>query len=238
MNSLKGQRILISGGTLGIGYAIAETLLGSGARGVVFSRDLKRVENALKKLEKVGEVYGIAGDVSNIGDVTSVFHYVDETLGGLDVLINNAGLPADGIGEDLNNISYILQVNLDGYIYCAKLAEERFKNGGYIINIGSLSAQTKDAKGEVYVASKSGVEGFSDSLRRSLFKKGVKVTLIEPGAVATGLHGLPMNEAMELADSNEMLKANDIAEIVFFCLSLDDRINIINIRVKPSRQDI
>lgn len=235
----KNKRVIISGGTLGIGKAVAQKLLENGARVVIFSRSGDHVKKTLRYLSQFGEVYGLPADVSDINEVEMIFEFAQVKLGGLDILINNAALAADSVEKtDLEEIEYIIKTNLIGYLNCAKLAAELMTNFGQIINIGSLSGKTRDSGGDLYVASKSGVEGFNDSLRRGLFKKGIKVTLIEPGAVATSLHGLAKNKLNSLVENMEMLPTDIIVDAIIFALSQQKNVDIMNIQIKPHRQNL
>jgi len=239
MKRLSGKKILISGSTLGIGKTIAKNLLQEGGRVVIFSRDPDHVKKALHELEPAGEVYGMPADVTNPDDIEAVFGFSDVKLGGLDILINNAGLAADGVQKtDMQQTDYIIKTNLTGYLNCAKLAIEKFKKEGHIINIGSLSAQTRDANGDIYVSAKSGINGFNDSLRRGLAEKNIKVTLIEPGAVATDLHGLPYDTLKQLEKDGQMLNPLEIANAVIYCLTRSPNVDIIKIEIKARKQNI
>ncbi len=116
---------------------------------------------------------------------------------------------------------YILQVNLLGYMACAHEAIKRMKdkNGGHIINIGSMSADVREKGSSVYGSHQSGIQGFSEALRKEVNPLGVKVTLIEPGAVGTDMQPSSPDEQREKTKEMEMLKAEDIAQCVLYVIS-------------------
>ena len=113
------------------------------------------------------------------------------------MVVNNAALAYQSIMEgDYNDWQYIVQTNLLGYMACAHEAIERMKmnGGGHIVNIGSMSAHVREKNSSVYVATKSGVQGFSEALRKEVNELGIKVTLIEPGAVGTDMQQMPADK--------------------------------------------
>lgn len=238
-NTIAGKRVLISGGSLGIGKAIAKILLQNGARVFIFSRKMINLSAAMAELQHFGEIYSTAGDTASDADITQLFKTLDEKFDVLDILINNAGLGANGIESlPLDEIDYIVSTNLTGYLRCSKMAIGKMTNGGHIINIGSLSGRTQDPGSSVYVATKTGISGFTNSLRQEVSNRNIKVSLIEPGAVATNLHGQPLEDILDQAKNNEMLYAEDIASAVLFCLAQPERVDIINLALKPRKQNI
>ncbi len=240
--SLKDKVILVSGGTSGIGRATAVLLAKEGAVSVIFGRDQKKLNDTLYDIKKSGgRCSGIIADVSKIGDIKKVFKYIDQEYGKIDVLVNNAAEPSRSIIEtSLDEIKYNLEVNLIGYLYCAKLAAERMEaqESGHIVNIGSMSSVTTNAGTDLYVAAKSGIHGFNESFRKCVNGLNIKTTLIEPGSVGTGMAGEDAEQQKKMQGECLMLKAEDIADAVLFALTRPKRCEIISIQLKPFKQNI
>jgi NADP-dependent 3-hydroxy acid dehydrogenase YdfG len=189
-----------------------------------------------------GEVYGLVADQSKTEDLKLVFDEVDRRLGGLDILINNAAIAAASAEETpLADIRYVLETNLIGLIQCTHLAIAKFKDKGrgQIVNIGSMSDSSRDSGTDVYVATKAGVNGFSESLRKQVNKLGIRVILVEPGLVGTDMTASehPPEEQPSEIEEGTMLKAEDIAESVHFALVQPERCHIISMQVRPANEE-
>lgn len=237
------KRIVITGGTTGIGKATAELLASLGGHIFIFGRDKDDFDKAIDdiKAQAEGEVYGITADISRKEDIELIWREIDHTLGGIDILINNAALPGNGVmEEEYENIKYILETNILGYISFSKEAVSRMKTqqNGHIITIGSMSAETHEETGTVYVATKSAIRGFTTALRKEINELGIKVSHIEPGAVTSDMQPAPKEEQREQIEKMEMLEAEDIAMSVLFCLSQPKRCDIVTIQVRPHLQVI
>ncbi len=191
MNGLNGKRVLITGGASGIGAATAERFLAEGAKVVVLDRDQLGCERIKKTLPQLAGV--IRADVSDPGAVAGAFDELDETLGGLDVLINNAGI---SIRHDFLEITpdewrQVMDVNLNGVFYVAQQAARRMKaaGAGVIINTGSTNAIMGYPFYADYNASKAGVLELTRSMALEL-APDVRVVAVCPGYIMT-----PMQEA-------------------------------------------
>jgi short-subunit dehydrogenase len=156
-------------------------------------------------------------------------------------LINNAALGYGSVTEgSYQDISYIVQTNLIGYLACTQHAVKRMIEAGkgHILNIGSMSADVREEGSSVYVATKSAIQGFSEALRKELNPKKIKVTLIEPGAVDTDMQPGTEEERKQQLDNLEMMPAEDIAMAVVFCLAQHERCDIVGMQIKPHLQII
>lgn len=239
---ITGKRVLITGGTTGIGRAIAILLASHGARVMFFGRNREQVDEtiaAIRALENEAEYYGMTADIADEDEISRVFEMVDNRFGGIDILINNAALAYQSIMEgDYKQWQYVVQTNLLGYMACCHEAVSRMRQTryGHILNIGSMSADVREQNSSVYVATKSAIQGFSEALRKEINQLGIKVTLIEPGAVDTDMQEGSASEKNGKVEGMEMLEADDIALSVLFCLAQPLRTDIVQLQVRPHLQ--
>jgi len=242
--SLSEKRILVTGGSTGIGREVALLLSTLGANLLICGRNQEQVDETIAEIEKLStgnSCKGIVTDLSDEQGVTELFSALDAELGGLDILVNNAAIAYGSVTEgSYTDWEYVLRTNLLGYMACANHAAERMQaaGSGHILNIGSMSAQVREEGSSVYVATKSGIQGFSEALRKELNPKGIKVSLIEPGAVDTDMQEAPAEEKLAQVDHEEMLKAEDIAIAVAFCLVQPSRSEIVSLQIRPHLQPI
>lgn len=243
MEELKGKKVLITGGTTGIGRATAVLLAKNGADVFIFGRHQRELNDALGDIEKIArrKAIGVVADVAHLDSIELVFDQIDQRWGRLDILINNAGLPARSIlDHDIDDIFYVISVNLTGYLLCTKFALERMrpKGAGQIVNIGSMSACIREAGADLYVATKSAIVGFNESLRKLVNNEFIKVSMIEPGSVGTSMIAESSEDQRIEEERQNLLKAEDIADCVLFCLTRPARCDVISIQVKPHLQEI
>jgi NADP-dependent 3-hydroxy acid dehydrogenase YdfG len=237
------KSILITGGTTGIGRATAILLAAQGARVMIFGRHQRDLDEAMKDIRAAGgEVLGLSADVSDPEDIRRVFTELDQQMDRLDILINNAALGYGSVMEGgYPEWEYILKTNLLGYMAMTHAAVERMKaNGwGHIVNIGSMSADVREKDSSVYVATKSGIQGFSEALRKEVNPLGIKVTLIEPGAVGTDMQSdYSPEEQREQIEKMEMLRAEDIAACVLYTITQPKRCDVVTLQIRPHMQSI
>lgn len=239
--SLAGRRVLVTGGTSGIGRATARLLAAHGARVLIVGRDEDAIAQALEDVGAAGgEAFGVAADLSRLEDVRRVFAEVDARLGELDVLVNNAAVYGDvWANESLEDAEYAIRTNLVGYVACAHEAHARMKKrGGHIVDVGSMSADLREAEGPTYVSTKAGIQGFSEALRKAVNEDGVKVTVVEPGKVSTDMIEKPDREKHRLEEQKKMLRPEDVAACVYFALTQPARCDIVALQVRPHLQVI
>lgn len=222
---------MVTGGTRGIGLAIARALADSGAAVAICGRQQETLQRALAELCQHGRVTGRVADVCRWEDVEQFFHFVQAELGGVDVLVNNAGIGvfAPAAEMSLEDWHRTIETNLNGAYYCARaaIALMRQRGGGFIINIGSLAGKNAFAGGAAYNASKFGLNGFTEALMLDYRYQDIRVSTIMPGSVATGFAGGSHDEWK--------IAPEDIAEIVLMLLRMPPRTLISRVEVRPSK---
>jgi NADP-dependent 3-hydroxy acid dehydrogenase YdfG len=234
--SLKGRKALITGGTTGIGRAIAILLASEGAKVFVCGRTPEHLDDALKRIREVGEGDGINVDLTREEDVEKFVEEGEKYLGGIDLAVINAGLPADGVEKsDVEKIRYIVDTNLTHMMTTAKRVTDKMSAGSDILFIGSMSAVSRGGDSTVYTATKTGVEAFAEALRKELAEKDIKVGNIEPGLVGTDMQTpeIPLEKQREMIHQAKMLRAEDIAAAAHFLLTQPRRTVVSLMRVEP-----
>jgi NADP-dependent 3-hydroxy acid dehydrogenase YdfG len=240
--ALSGKRILITGGSTGIGREISILLTSLGGNCLICGRNREHIDetiSAAKNADSTGSCQGVVTDLANGDEIKVLYHEVDTRLGGLDILINNAALGYGSVADGgYDQISYIVQTNLTAYLACAHYAIERMQNHreGHIVNIGSMSADVREKGSSVYVATKSAIQGFSEALRKELNPEKIRVTLIEPGAVDTDMQMDSTEEKYQQVEGLEMLPAIAIAKAVAYCLSQPAGCEVVGMQIKPQLQ--
>lgn len=236
--SLKGKAAVVSGGTTGIGRATAVALASQGASVLVFGRNREHLDDALSDIEAVShgaKVAGLIADQSQQKNVDRVFEQAMDELGGLDILINNAGVPGSSLEERPEDWEYVMASNLLGCMYCCEAAIPILKHrgGGQIVNVGSLSAKSKGEGSDIYVATKSGMRGFTESLGKALAPDNIRVIMIEPGKVSTDFFDWSAEEREKRAKEGTVMKSEDIAECILFALTMPARCHLTMLQVQP-----
>jgi len=234
-NFLEGKNAIVTGGTRGIGWAIAEALAAQGAGVAICGRDNRSVENAVSQLtqKSKSKVVGKAADVRDSTEVAAFFDFVDAELGGVDILVNNAGIgvfksTAELTVEDWNNT---IGTNLSGTFFCSKQALPRMRNrgAGYIINISSLAGKNAFIGGAAYNASKFGLNGFSEAMMLDHRYENVRVSYVMPGSVDT-----EFGRGRE-GGADWKIASEDVAEIVMMLLKTPTRTLISRVEVRPAK---
>lgn len=233
--SLKGRNAIVTGGTTGIGRAIAVLLAAEGARVFVCGRTRAHLDDALARIREVGEGDGVAVDLSDKEGVARLFAAAEAYLGALDIAVVNAAIPAEALGETGKaETRYEIAVDFASYLTTTQAAVERMKAGSDVVLIGSMSAVSKGPGASIYVAAKSGIDGFAPSLRKELAERDIKVGLIEPGFTGADFQypEFPPEKQRELIDQDRMLRAEDIAAAVHFMLTQPRRCAVSLMRVE------
>lgn len=235
METLTGKFAIVTGGTRGIGRAIAERLLREGAAVAFCGRSSDTVLRALEELQPLGRVFGAVADVTDAVAAGNFFHQVDETFGALDILVNNAGgARFRKVGEMTpENWHEHIDLNLNGPFYCSREALPRMmrRGAGFIVNISSLAAKNAFSGGAAYNAAKAGLNAFTEAMMLDHRHDNIRVTSIMPGSVDTDFSGTMEKRA----DTGWMIAPEDVAEIVAMVLRMPARTMVSRVELRPSR---
>ena len=232
------QRVaLVTGGSRGIGFAIARRLGADGFAVAISARDPKGVETAVARLKEMvpsAKFAGATADARSERDQKALVDFVSTTFERLDVLVNNAGIGEFESVEKLDPERFraVVETNLFGPYYATHFAVPLMKQGGggFIVNIGSLAAVNAFAGGSAYNASKFGLLGFSESSMLDLRHQGIRVAAILPGSVAT-----EFGHSHGARDHSWMLTSDDVAEAVSDIVRFPDRAIASRIDLRPSQ---
>ena len=237
MENLQNKVALITGGTKGIGYGIAESLLQQGINVAITGRKAETAKQAAEKLNNAknntGKAIGIEADVRSYESQQNALNQVIEQLGNVDIVIANAGLGHFGSVEDLTVEQWqqTIDTNLTGVFYTLKASVDSLKKQkGYFITISSLAGTNFFAGGAAYNASKFGLTGFTQAAMLDLRKHDVKVSTIMPGSVSTHFNG---NEPTE-GDEAWKIQIEDIGKLVVDLLTMHPRTLPSKIEVRPT----
>ena len=237
--SLAGKRAIISGGTTGIGRAIAVLLASYGVRVFICGRTPEHLEDALRRINEVGKGDGIAIDLAEPDHVRRFFDAGKAYLGGLDIAVINAAISADGLSKTSEkDLRYAIATDFTAYLLSAHAAVDLLGDHGNIVLIGSMSAHVLGPQSTIYAGIKYGIQGFSEALRRELGPKGVQVSLIEPGKTGADMQypDVPPGKQREMIHKHEMLRAEDIAVGVHYVLTQPQRTVVQQVTIAPRVQ--
>jgi 3-oxoacyl-[acyl-carrier protein] reductase len=219
--NLNGATALVTGGSNGIGLAIAKTLGAAGARVAITGRDEKRLAAAGKAIG----AHAIHADVAKETDVLRTYRELFQAFGHLDILVNNAGFGVlkPLVEMDLASFERVFATNVTGAMLMAREAAKHFieRNRGSIVNIGSTAAVRGAARGTAYYGSKFALRGMTECWRAELRPYNVRVILVNPSEVLTDFYataGMAQNK-----DNPTKLHGDDIAHAVKSALEMDDR---------------
>ena len=235
MRTIENKVALITGGTKGIGYGIAEAMMNQGMKVAITGRTKEGVQEAESSLQKVGngEVIGVVSDVRSLESLQDAVNIIVEKWGKLDVLIANAGVGHFGSIIDLTAEQWneTIDINLTGVFNSAKACIDALKKTkGYIITIASLAGTNFFAGGAAYNASKFGLVGFTQAMMLDLRHEGINVSTIMPGSVSTYFNNHVPNE-----NDGWQIQIEDLGKMVVDLLQLDPRTLPSKIEVRPSQ---
>ena len=242
--SLEGRRILITGASSGIGEATAQAIVAEGGAVALGARRKDRLDEIAGHLD--GKAIAIEADIGDEQQAERLVTDANEQLGGLDGVVNNAGVMLLGLvqGADTGEWRQMIDVNLLGLLYCTNTALPIMRDGGGgdVVNVASVAGRQANMGSAVYNMTKWGVVGFSEALRQEGTHIGVRVTCIEPGFVETELQGHTTNPMVIEATKKfresigTVLEASDIADAIVFALSQPKHVSVNEIMVRPTGQ--
>jgi NADP-dependent 3-hydroxy acid dehydrogenase YdfG len=243
---LAGKVALVTGASSGIGAATATALAGAGAAVAIGARRRDRLDALAAELRDGGAtVLQLDLDVTDEAQCRAAVARTREELGGLDVLVNNAGVMLLGtiVGADPDDWRRMIQTNVMGVMYMSHAAIEGMveQGSGDIVNMSSVAGRQARVGAGVYNASKWAVNAFSESLRQEVTQRGVRIGLVEPGAVATELTDhitQPDAKAasVEMYTSMRALQADDIARAVLYLVTQPPHVAVNEVLVRPTDQ--
>ena len=233
---LEGKTAIVTGGSRGIGLAVAQAMLAEGASVVISGTDQGRLRDAQRQLETTapGRVASMAADVRSTPDVARLVGTAVDRFAGLDILINNAafGGLVNVASMDEATWQKVIDTNLTGVYRCCHEAIPHMKarGGGWIINISSLAGKNPFAGGAAYCASKAGLNAFSEALMQEVRYDNIRVSYIMPGSVSTGFGGRGAD-----GEADWKIAAEDVAELVTELVTFPSRSLPSRIELRPSR---
>jgi len=231
---LTGKIAAVTGGTHGIGRAIAEALLRSGAAVAICGRSPGSVDRASVELKQAtgGEILAAPADVSKWDQVEHFFETIRSRFGGLDILVNNAGI---GVFRSIQELSLedwrgMLDLNLTGVFHCCHYALPLLlqRGSGYIIQISSLAGVNAFGGGAAYNASKFGLNGFSEAIMQDLRYQNIRVSYVMPGSVNTDF-------SPDSGRADWKIAPEDVAEVVLGLLRMPERTLVSRVEMRPSK---
>jgi 3-hydroxy acid dehydrogenase / malonic semialdehyde reductase len=232
--ALEGKSAVVTGASSGIGAATALVLARQGARVVGGARRTERIASPVTPLEL---------DVTDPGSCERFVKAAVEELSGIDILVNAAGL---ALGRDVFDAStdederIVLETNVNGLIRMTRLCLPHIRDGGHIVNLGSVAGRQAYEKGSLYVTSKFAVRGFTYALREDLLGRPIHLTTVDPGLVETDFSLVRFRGDEETArkvyEGVEAMKPDDIADCVVFAVTRPRHVNVDEIVVKALAQ--
>jgi NAD(P)-dependent dehydrogenase (short-subunit alcohol dehydrogenase family) len=238
--ALKGRKAIVTGGTTGIGRAIAVLLASSGVEVFICGRTQAHLDDALARIAEVGSGSGMTADLAERDQLERFFRAAAEHLGKPDIVVVNAAVPAQGLTDmTAEEVRYALAVDFTAYVMSAHAAHALLDGAGDIVLIGSMSAHVLGPGSTVYAGMKAGIAGFAEALRRELGPKGIKVSLVEPGKTGADFQypDIPADKQREMIRDETMLRAEDIAVGVEYLLTQPRRAVVQQLTIVPRMQD-
>jgi NADP-dependent 3-hydroxy acid dehydrogenase YdfG len=242
---LSGKVVAITGASSGIGEATARACAAAGASVALAARRSERIEALAQELTGAGKrAVAISADVGVEDEARAFVERTHAELGRLDVLVNNAGVMLLGpiTGAPTEEWRRMVHVNVFGVLYCthAALPLMRAQGSGHVVNVSSVAGRVARLGSGVYNLTKFGIGAFSESLRQECVGAGIRVTLVEPGAVATELRSHNRPEIIELLDQRMgdtvPLAAEEIADAILYAIGQPDHVSVNEVLIRPSSQ--
>jgi len=248
MSKLEGKVAVVTGASSGIGEATAEALAAEGAAVVVAARREDRLADLVERIEgNGGRVLAAVCDVTDEAQAHGLIRKAEEEFGSVDILVNNAGVMLlSNVGKGLSDEwRRMFDVNVMGLLYTTDAAIETMKRqqNGHLVNVSSVAGRkvTRDSSG-VYAGTKHAVGAISEGLRQELLEDNIRVTVVEPGAVATELPDHITDEDARESLSGllklERLQAEDIANAIVYAVTQPPRVSVNEILIRPTQQPV
>ena len=239
IRDLSGQVAVITGASSGIGAAAARALVAEGLQVVLAARSASKLEALAKELGE--RALAVPTDVGDEAQVRRLFDAVKDRFGGLDLLFNNAGVGYHGPLEHGKTAEWkaTIDANLWGVLFCTRAAIPllRGRTGAMINTVSSVGGRRGIEGWAVYNATKFAVVGMHDALRKELGPEGIRVSLIEPGAVYTDWgYNVPPEQMKARRDALEALHAEDIAQALVYAFAQPAHVNPQELLILPTRQ--
>jgi 3-hydroxy acid dehydrogenase / malonic semialdehyde reductase len=241
------KTIMITGATTGFGKAAALRFAENGYNIIISGRREELLDEVEKKLNSIGKikVLSLCFDVRKKNEVESVIGNLPEEWKKIDILVNNAGL-AVGLDHiqsgNTDDWDRMIDTNVKGLLYVTRAVAPLMiaQNKGHIFNIGSIAGKETYENGNVYCASKFAVDALSKSMRIDMLKNNIKVTLIAPGMAETEFSLVRFkgdeHKAKMVYKGIDALTADDIADVIYYCATLPDRVCINEVVITPTQQ--
>ena len=235
VRTLENKVALVTGASRGIGFAVARSLAGLGAKVALCARDPERLEKAAAQLKGAGAaVAAIPTDVRNANEISPLVRKAEQTLGAIDILVNNAGIGSFAPVQEASEADWnaILDTNLKAVFLLTKAVAPGMiqRRSGHIINIGSLSGRSAFAGGAIYCASKWGLLGFTQCAAEDLRQYGIRVSAVMPGSVATDF------SPHAGKDTSKMLQPEDVAHAVEAIVTQAPQSFISEVLIRPAQK--
>ncbi len=232
------RRSIVTGGTKGIGLAIARALLADGDRVMITGRDQASVEAVVRTLgTEIGDGSRVGGMAVDVRDRLAVETLITETsrrFGGIDTLVNNAGVGVFVEAAAMSDLDWdrVIDTNLTGVFYATRavIPELRRSGGGWIINIASLAAKNYFPGGAAYCASKAGLLAFSEAVMQEVRYDGIRVSVVMPGSVTTHF-----NDHTPSKEDSWKLAPEDVAEVVVDLMRHPGRSLPSKVEIRPAQ---
>jgi 3-oxoacyl-[acyl-carrier protein] reductase len=225
---------IVTGGSKGIGFAIAKAFVSKGMQVVLTARKDDELRKAVDALGAGTKVHAVSGDIRKPSDAERMVKDTVQRFGGLDVLVNNAGIGKFANVSDFSIEDWqdVIETNLSGAFYCCRAAipEMKRRGGGYIVNISSLAGNNPFAGGGAYCASKSALNAFSEALMQELRYDNIRVSYVMPGSVSTGFGDRGLGGEADWKSAPE-----EVAEVVVDLITLNPRSLASRVELRPSR---
>ncbi|MGE5846005.1 MAG: SDR family oxidoreductase [Ignavibacteria bacterium] len=247
MPSLKNKTIFITGASSGIGKACSDLFASEGADLIISARRIERIEKLSEELSKKSgaKIHAIQMDVRNRKEVQEKISSIPKEFQKIDVLLNNAGL-ARGFNKiyegNIDHWEEMIDTNIKGLLYVTRqvLPSMIERKKGHIVNIGSTAGHEVYVNGNVYCATKFAVNALTQAIRLDVLDKNIKVSTVDPGMVLTEFSSVRFSgdeeKAGKVYEGLKPLSPKDIAEVILFCITRPEHVNINEIIMTPAAQ--